>query len=303
MKLSVIVLTKNEEIHLERCLSSVNRLAQEIVVVDCGSTDCTVDIAKRYGAKVVCNMWVNYASQFKYGVAEVSRDCDWIMRLDADEYLTERLQNSVREFLRNSPQKVHGAYFPRRMAFLGKQVKYGGIFPAHMLRLFRTGRGEIEDRWMDEHIKVEGKTVMLEGELIDDNLNSLTWWTDKHNKYASREAVDLLNLEYGFMKHDSVASAKGDSQAGLKRWIKEEIYSRLPTGFRALAYFLYRYVVRLGFLDGKEGTMFHFLQGFWYRYLVDCKVFEVKKYMNTHQVDVKIAIKAVLDIEIKEEMR
>lgn len=296
--MSVIVLTKNEKIHLDRCLSSVGGLAKEMVVVDCGSTDGTVDIAERYGAKVVYNPWVNYASQFKYGVASVSPDCDWIMRLDADEYLTECLQNSVREFLSNPPQEIHGAYFPRRMAFMGRQIKHGGIFPAHMLRLFRAGRGEIEDRWMDEHIKVEGKTVVLEGELIDDNLNSLTWWTDKHNKYASREAVDLLNLEYGFMRHDSVASTKGGSQAGLKRWIKEKIYSRLPTGFRALAYFLYRYVVRLGFLDGKEGTMFHFLQGFWYRYLVDCKVYEVKKYMRNHGCDIKVAIEKVLDIRV-----
>ena len=298
MKLSIVVLTINEEIHLERCLRSVNKLAQEIVVVDCGSTDSTFEIAKRYGAKFVHNVWINYSSQFKFGVANVSQGCDWVMRLDADEYLTERLQNSVREFLCNSPPDVHGAYFPRRMAFMGRLIKHGGIFPAYMLRLFRNGRGEIEDRWMDEHIKVKGKTVVLEGELIDDNLNSVTWWTDKHNKYASREAVDMLNLEFRFMAHDSVASANDGSQAGLKRWVKEKIYYRLPSGFRALAYFLYRYIFRLGFLDGIEGTTFHFFQGFWYRYLVDCKVYEVKRYMRSHQCDVKLAIEKVLDIRV-----
>lgn len=298
MKISVIVLTRNEEIHLERCLRSVNELAQEIVVVDCGSTDRTFEIAKNYGVKFVYNAWINYSSQFKFGVAAVSPGCDWIMRLDADEYLTEHLQSSVREFLCNPPPDVHGAYFPRRMAFMGRQIKYGGIFPAYMLRLFRAGKGEIEDRWMDEHIKVKGKTVVLEGELIDDNLNSLSWWTDKHNMYASREAVDMLNLDFGFKPHGSVASTSDGSQAGFKRWLKEKIYARLPAGFRALAYFLYRYVVRLGFLDGKEGTMFHLLQGFWYRYLVDSKVYEVKKYMRAHQCDVKLAIEKVLDIRV-----
>ena len=298
MRLSIVVLTKNEEIHLERCLRSVNKLAQEIVVVDCGSTDRTFEIAKNYGAKFVHNVWINYSSQFKFGVANVSSSCDWVMRLDADEYLTERLQNSIRDFLCDPAPDVLGAYFPRRMAFMGRLIKHGGIFPAYMLRLFRNGRGEIEDRWMDEHIKVEGKTVVLEGELIDDNLNSLTWWTEKHNKYASREAVDMLNLEFVFMKRDSVASVKGGSQAGLKRWVKEKIYALLPTGLRALAYFLYRYLVRLGFLDGREGTMFHLLQGFWYRYLVDCKVHEVKEYMSKNQVDVKVAIKNVLDIDV-----
>lgn len=298
MNLSVIVLTKNEDIHLGRCLESVSGLAAEIIVVDCGSTDRTRDISEQYSALFLYNPWVNYSSQFSFGITKINVTSEWIMRIDADEYLSEKLQASIRHFLVNPPEPISGCYFPRRMAFLGRKIKHGGIFPAQMLRLFRVGKGRIEKRWMDEHIKVEGETVVLEGELIDDNLNSLTWWTDKHNNYASREAIDMLNLEFGFMQHDSVASTKDGSQAGLKRWIKEKIYSQLPSGFRAFAYFLYRYVVRLGFLDGKEGTMFHFLQGFWYRYLVDCKVYEVKRYMRTHDVDVKVAIKEVFNIEV-----
>lgn len=298
MNLSVVVLTKDEAIHLERCLSSIVDLADEIVIVDCGSIDATLEIAQRFNTKFIHNPWVNYSNQFRFGVSNVSASCKWIMRLDADEYLTERLRASVRDFLSNPPDHINGAYFSRRMAFMRRQIHRGGIFPAYMLRLFRLGQGEIEDRWMDEHIKVRGGTVVLKGELIDDNLNSLTWWTEKHNKYASREAVDLLNLEFAFIKHDSVASTTDGSQAGLKRWLKEKIYFRLPSGLRALAYFLYRYVIRLGFLDGKEGTMFHILQGFWYRYLVDCKVHEVKLYMRTHNVDVRVAIRKVLDIQI-----
>jgi hypothetical protein len=123
------------------------------------------------------------------------------------------------------------------MTFQGRLMRHGGIFPVRVLRLFRLGRGQCENRWMDEHIKVAGPTVDFKGELIDDNLNSLTWWTDKHNKYASREAVDLLNLQYHFMPHDSVASLRGGKQAGVKRWVKEVVYARLPGGFRAFAYF------------------------------------------------------------------
>lgn len=300
MSLSIVILTKNESIHLERCLLSVIDLADEIVVVDSGSVDSTCEIAKKFGVKLFTNSWINYSAQFKFGVANVSANINWIMRIDADEYLTEELRSSVREFLDCAPPGIEGAYFPRRMAFMGRHIKYGGIFPAYMLRLFRVGKGEIEDRWMDEHIKVQGDTVVLKGELIDNNLKSLTWWTDKHNMYASREAVDLLNLEFAFMKNDSVASVKGQggSQAGLKRWVKEKIYARLPVGFRAMAYFLYRYVIRLGFLDGKEGTMFHFLQGYWYRYLVDCKVYEVKKYMSIQDSDIKLAIEKVLGIRL-----
>jgi hypothetical protein len=135
--------------------------------------------------------------------------------------------------------------------------------------------------------------------LFDDNLQPLTWWTDKHNRYASREAVDLLNLEYGFMPHDSVADLQG-GQAGLKRWLKERVYARLPGGQRALVYFLYRYVLRLGFLDGHAGLAFHFLQGFWYRYLVDAKVAEVKRAMRTEGWGVVEAMERVLGVRVNE---
>lgn len=299
MGVCAIILTKNEANHLPRCIASLEGIVDATLVVDCGSIDETRNIALKLGARVVSNPWLNYASQFNFGVSQVDSETQWVMRIDADEFLSPELRKSLVAFMSEKKlSEVNGAYFPRRMAFMGREIRYGGVFPVYMLRLFRVGKGQIENRWMDEHIKVEGATVVLEGELIDNNLNSLTWWTDKHNKYASREAVDLLNLEFAFMKHDSVASAKGSSQAGLKRWVKEKIYARLPTGFRALAYFLYRYVVRLGFLDGKEGAMFHFLQGFWYRYLVDCKVYEVKKYMRTHECDVKLAIEKVLDIRV-----
>ena len=127
----------------------------------------------------------------------------------------------------------------------------------------------------------------------------LTWWTDKHNHYASREAVDLLNLQYGFMPQDSVASLHG-AQAGVKRWVKEVLYARLPGGLRAFAYFLYRYGLRLGFLDGPAGTAFHFLQGFWYRYLVDAKVAEVKRCMRQQELGVVEAIERVLGIRLQE---
>ena len=188
--------------------------------------------------------------------------------------------------------------FDRRMTFQGKLIRFGVVFPVQVFRLFCYGYGQCENGWMDEHIKVAGPTVGFKSELIDDNLNSLTWWTDKHNHYASREAVDLLNLEYGFMPHDSVASLRGGSQAGLKRWIKEEVYARLPGGFRAFAYFFYRYILRFGFLDGQAGTAFHFLQGFWYRYLVDAKVAEVRRYMEEKEVDVVTAIAEVLQVRV-----
>ncbi|MDP1612361.1 MAG: glycosyltransferase family 2 protein [Sulfuritalea sp.] len=298
MKVVALVLTFNEELHLARCIASLKGIATEIVVADCYSSDATLEIARALGARVIQREWVNYATQFNWALTQLDADTDWVVRIDADEVLMPELVAEIQRRLQGVGPDVDGVYWGRRMTFQGHLIRHGGVFPVQVLRLFRHGRGQCENRWMDEHIKVAGPTVDFVGEMIDDNLHSLTWWTDKHNKYASREAVDLLNLEYGFMPHDTVASLRGGKQAGVKRWLKERVYARLPGGFRALVYFTYRYVIRFGFLDGKAGTAFHFLQGFWYRYLVDAKVAETKRYMHEQGVGVRVAIERVLGIKL-----
>ena len=298
MKLVAVILTLNEAQHLPRCLASLAGVADAVLVADCYSTDDTVRIAQAHSARVVQREWINYATQFNWALTQLDADTDWVLRIDADEVLTPALAAEIRTRLPGIGPEVDGVFCGRRMTFQGQRIRFGGLFPIRVLRLFRAGGGQCENRWMDEHIKVAGPTADFRHELIDDNLNSLTWWTAKHNHYASREAVDLLNLEYGFMPHDSVASLRGGSQAGVKRWFKEAVYARLPGGLRALAYFLYRYVIRLGFLDGRAGAAFHLLQGFWYRYLVDAKVAEVKRYMRTTGCDATTAIGHVLDIRV-----
>ena len=296
--ISVIILTYNEEQHISRCIESVRDLANEIFIVDSKSTDRTVDVAESLGARIFSNPWLNYATQFNWALDNLPISGDWVMRLDADEYLTPQLIAEIEAELHSIGFDIDGVYCSRRMTFLGKLIRYGGVFPVRVLRLFRIGRGRCENRWMDEHIKVSGRTADFSGELIDDNLNSLTWWTAKHNSYASREAVDMLNLEYNFIPHDTVANLRNGKQAGIKRWIKEVVYARLPGGFRSFVYFIYRYVIRLGFLDGRAGMAFHFLQGFWYRYLVDAKVAEVKRCIRETDLDVRSAIQKVLGIVV-----
>jgi len=300
MHLTAIILTHNEERHLGRCIESLDGLADEVLVVDCFSTDRTLEIAHRHGARVVHHVWVNYATQFNWALTQLGAESDWVLRIDADEVLTPALVAEIRTRLLSLRPAIDGVYLDRRMTFQGRLIRHGGVFPVQVLRLFRAGRGRCENRWMDEHIKVPGQTVRFAGELIDDNLQSLTWWTEKHNRYASREAVDLLNLEHGFMPQDTVARLYGAGQAGLKRWLKEVVYARLPGGLRAFGYFFYRYVLRLGFLDGAEGTAFHVLQGFWYRYLVDAKVREVRRYLALHQCGAVEAIEQVLEIRLPE---
>lgn len=298
MSITAIILTFNEQIHLARCIKSLSELVSEVVVIDSFSTDNTKDIAISLGARVLEHDFVNHAQQFNWALTQLDADTKWVLRLDADEVITPSLAAEIKSCMQSIGAEIEGVYCGRRLTFQGRLIRHGGVFPVRVLRLFRYGRGQCENRWMDEHIQVAGQTLDLQGEIIDDNLQSLSWWTSKHNSYANRESVDLLNLEYGFMPYDSVADLRGGQQAGVKRWLKERVYAWLPGGFRALIYFIYRYVIRLGFLDGQEGTAFHFLQGFWYRYLVDTKITEVKRYMRQNNVSIKTAIHDVLGIEI-----
>jgi glycosyltransferase involved in cell wall biosynthesis len=297
VRITAVILTLNEERHLARCIESVRLVATQVVVVDSFSSDKTIEIAKNLGAIVLQHEWSTHAKQFNWAIRNIA-DPQWILRIDADEYLTSALVDEIRHCLPRLAADVNGLFVGRRMAFQGRLIRHGGVFPIQVLRLFRHGHGQCEDRWMDEHIKVDGRTVSLRGELIDDNLQSLSWWTDKHNRYSSLEALDLLNVRYGFLPHDSVGRLEFGNRTSLKRWIKEHVYVRLPSGTRALAYFLYRYVFRFGFLDGREGTAFHFLQAFWYRYLVDAKINEVEKFMRSDRVDIRVAIREVLGVRI-----
>ena len=300
LDITVVVLTFNESQHIERALASVAHVANRCIVVDSGSTDNTVALAEAAGAEVRFNPFITQAQQFNWALGQLPADTDWVLRLDADEYITPALAQEILSTVPTLGSETVGVLLARRMTFLRKPIRWGGVFPVKVLRLFRHGRGRCENRWMDEHIVVDGAKVALKGELIDDNLNSLTWWTDKHNAYAARETVDQLNRQYRFMEFETLDTdgASGGHQATVKRWIKENIYYRLPGGTRAAAYFFYRYAIRLGFLDGKLGASFHVLQGFWYRYLVDMKVYEVKAHMSRTGDDPVAAIEKVLGIKV-----
>ncbi|WP_424830607.1 glycosyltransferase family 2 protein [Ruegeria sp.] len=296
MMLTVIILTRDEALHIARAVNSVRPFADRIVVVDSGSTDQTCQIAERLGAEILHRPWRNYADQFNWAVEQVSGRSDWIMRLDADEIVSPALCAEIKQRLPALTPEIAGVFVPRFMNFLGGPVLRGGMFPVQMLRLFRTGCGRCEARWMDEHIKVRGETVRFKGHILDDNLKPLGWWTDKHNSYAAREVVDLLNQQHGFLQQDTISGA--GTEAGRKRWVKENLYARFPLGARAVVYFLWRFIFRLGFLDSPQGRSFHLLQGLWYRYLVDMKLREVRAYMRMHSADPPKAILAVLGIDV-----
>lgn len=284
--LSVIILTHNESLHIERCIKSLQLVTDKIFIVDSFSTDNTVAIATSLGAVVVQNPWVSYAFQFNFGIANNPFKTTWLMRMDADEYITPELAKELTQNLPSTSTDITGFYVKRRVFFMNQWIKRGGYYPIWLLRVWRGGLGTCEELWMDEHIKLsEGQTAQLQHDIVDHNLNNLTWWTQKHNNYAIREVIDLLNIKYNFGDKPTVTPDLWGNQEQRTRYLKIK-YAGLPLFTRPFLYFVFRFFVKLGFLDGKKGLIWHFLQGFWYRFLVDAKIFEVYQRVGKNKQDI-----------------
>jgi glycosyltransferase involved in cell wall biosynthesis len=284
MSLAVLILTYNEEIHIARAIQAASQCASRIFVIDSFSSDRTVDIANSLGATVLQNPFVNQAKQFQWGLDNAPIDTDWVMRLDADEVIEPDLIREIVDRLPKLGPDIAGVNLKRKHIVLGRWIKYGGRYPLILTRIWRRGQGRVEDRWMDEHIIVwGGRTVLFEAPFSDHNLNDFGFFTEKHNKYATREAVDVINRRYGLFPEDtSLTSGSSSLQASVKRIFKERIYNRIPFPISTLGYFIYRYIFQLGFLDGREGLIYHFLQGYWYRFLVGVKVHEFERSIVSH---------------------
>lgn len=279
MNITALILTFNESQHIERCIKSLLPFCDRICVVDSFSTDDTVEKVKALGAEVFSNKWENnYAKQLNWGLQNCNISTDWTMRIDADEYILPELQQEITEKLGRIPENVSGIELKRRMIFKGKWVKRGGYYPIRLLRIFRTGMGICEERLMDEHIVLEsGDVIQFDHDVVDENLNSIHWWVAKHNNYARREATDILNQKYDLVYSTDINSTSSVKQAVLKRKIKNNFYNNLPLGIRPILYFTIRMIPLLGILDGPKGWIFHFMQGLWYRMLVDINVMEMEE--------------------------
>ena len=281
LDLTVLILTFNEARHIERAIASIAQIAREVIIVDSFSTDDTIARARAAGARVLEHKFVNQSRQFQWGLDNGRIATTWVMRLDADEVIEADLAAEIAAQLPNMPADVAGINFDRKHIFMGRWVRHGGRYPLRLLRLWRTGQGRIENRWMDEHIVVSGgRTITLRGGFADVSLHDLTFFTDKHNKYATREALDVLIAKYRLLPlARELNAASASRQAHFKRWMKEKIYNRLPLWMGPSGYFLFRVFFQLGVLDGTSGMIYHFLQGFWYRYLVNAKIYELEQGM------------------------
>jgi glycosyltransferase involved in cell wall biosynthesis len=282
--LSLIVLTYNEEIHIEHCLNSVRDWIGEIIIVDSFSTDRTLEICRKYTDRIYQHPFENQAKQFNWALDNVPITYDWVMRLDADEMVTPELGQEITEVLRKWEagtlgRDVTGMYIKRRVYFMGRWMKHGDYYPMWFLRIFRKGKGRYEEITEEHVVLSEGRAIRLKHDFIDYNRKGITFWVDKHNHWSIGEMLDMMAMMgEGHLPDGTVRPSLLGSQEQRRRWLKRNVYARAPLFARAFLYFLYRYFFRLGFLDGKEGLIFHFLQGCWYRFLVDAKIYEAKRF-------------------------
>lgn len=286
--IAAVILTKNEERHIARCIRSLQGVCTEIWVIDSFSTDQTCRIAEELGAKVVQHPFENQARQFNWALENCPIDATWLWRVDADEYVEDTLAEQIAIRIESFPKSVNGILVNKKIVFMGRPLMHGGWYPAPQIKIIRKGYGACEDKWMDEHLIVfSGETVYIDGDQTDDNLNDLSWWSQKHIGYAWREAVNMLLMEYELDdKAQEVQPKFWGTDAERKRWLKLK-YIQTPLFIRPFINFFLRYILKGGFLDGKEGFIWHILQGFWYRMLVDAKIFELKKRFNYDRERIK----------------
>lgn len=260
--ISVIILTKNEEKNIAAAIESAKLIANRILVIDSGSEDNTVKISESSGAEVYFHEWPGHAAQFNWAIDNCNISSEWIFRLDADERISEELADEINNILPST--NADGYEMRRRIVFMGKWIKHGGMYKRYTVRLFRYGSGRVEELLMDEHIIVNGIVEKLNGDIIHFDYKDFNAWLHKHIWYS--------NLEYQLYNEQIINSELNSTQKK-----KRNFYYRMPLFLRARLYYWFRYYIQLGFLDGKEGKIFCFLQAYWYRFIVDSKIYEESK--------------------------
>lgn len=272
-KLSVLILTHDEESNLPDCLDSLRGLDHQLFVMDSGSTDSTIEIAQAAGAIVFTHPFDNYGAQRNRAQELLSEQNGWVLHLDADERLTPELRDEIAATMA-TPPSVDGFMLRQRTVFMGRWIKHGGHYPAYHLRLFRIARGRCEDRLYDQHFMVDGQVASLKNDYIDTIGSDLIGWTVRHARWASLEADEQARESTG---EGRVAPKWGGTPIERRRWLRVKVLNRSALFGRSFGYWFYRYFLRGGFLDGKEGFIFHFLQGCWYQFLVGATIYERSK--------------------------
>ena len=272
LDITAIILTYNEEKHIRRCILSIKKFVKKIIIIDSFSTDKTIEIAKKFKVKVYKHKFINQAKQINWALRKIKFQTSWILRIDADEYLTKELRKDVTTHINTLNSNYDGISFNRVIKFLNKEIHYGGTSPHKTLRIWKNRKGRCENAWMDEQIIVKGKIFHLNQNLIDENLNDLKWWKLKHRNYAKREAISFLHNKKNKNKSKFKKKLKNVRK---RKYLKEKIYYKLPIFLRPLLFFLYSLIFKLGIITGWQGLVFYYYQTLWFRLLVDINIFKL----------------------------
>ncbi|QXV67086.1 glycosyltransferase family 2 protein [Mucilaginibacter sp. 21P] len=284
--LDIIILTYNEEKNIEACLKSTLPLNSNIYIVDSGSTDNTLAICRKFTGNIFDHPFENYAAQRNWALANLPLQGTWIFNVDADHRISEELALELNAILSTQTDAdLNGFLISRRTIFMDKWIKHGGHYPTYHANMFRRGYGSCEDKLYDQHFLVNGRTKILKGDIIDIITDSINTFVTRHNHWATLEA------QYQFAKKNKPDSTEliqpkfWGNPMQRRRYLKNK-YESFPLFVRPVIYFLIRYFIKLGFLDGKTGFVFHFLQGFWFRMMIDIKVYELQK-INSKPYELK----------------
>lgn len=270
--ISVVVLTFNAEATIGATLAAARQVSDDIHVVDSGSTDRTLEIVRAAGAQILHHPFENYGAQRNWAIDNVPLKHPWELHLDADERPTDALIGALDRLRREGPAPgVVGYYIPRLVHFHGRPLRHGGMYPIWHLRLFRHGHGRCEQRRYDQHFYVDGPSARIDAPMIDDIRTPLGEWTQRHNRWADAEVEEILNPG-----DRGIIAAGTETPVAVKRGQRERYY-RQPLFLRAFLLFIYRYIWKRGFLDGREGLIFYVLQTLWFRFLIDAKLYERRR--------------------------
>jgi glycosyltransferase involved in cell wall biosynthesis len=282
---TAIILTLNEEANIGYCLESVSDLPDEIFVVDSGSTDKTIEICRKYTDRIVAHPFVDSASQWNWALNNLPIGHDWVLALDADHRLSESFKTQVRKVVLNQRTQVSGYFGRHQYLFMGSPIRG---FKEYSLRLFRRSRTHLDNsELVDYRFVVDGRTAKLSGVTYEDNYNerSIDFWVDKHQKFSSRVAAEEVLRRLGLIHWTMRPRLLGNPDERVL-WLKERWYAS-PLYVRSVLYFVYRYLLRLGFLDGRTGLFYHFMQGLWFRLLIDAKIAELKRRIGNGEMSAK----------------
>ena len=270
---TAIILTKNEASNIGLCIQSIKGFAKRVVVIDSGSDDETVDIANSLGAEVFFHPFENYSKQFNWGIDNTGITTKWILRLDADERFTPALCSELsKEMTEHDADDINGFVLEADLYFLNKRIKFGGSHKKKLM-VFKTGIGRIEERKMDEHTILScGFAKEIKSRFLHYDFKDLTTYVKKLNWYATREMQDYFEDRFG-----SNEKFNASSKEIISTRKKKSTYYKFPPFFRCWLNYFYNLIFKGYLFSGRQGMMYAFLYHFYYRWLVDAKIYEQKQ--------------------------